>query len=100
MRALTPIRYLVLLDKHLDGMAPKDIKAATMPTLEELQAEMDNQGAQWVRDALATDPGEYEVSLFDNYTGNHHALDKLKHKIQKPLPCLKPPVHLQVQMRF
>ena len=77
MRALTPNRYLVLLDKHLDGMAPKDIKAATMPTLEELQAEMDNQGAQWVRDALATDPGEYEVSLFDNYTGNHHALDKL-----------------------
>ena len=58
-------------------MALKDIKAATMPTLEELQAEMDNQGAQWVRDALATDPGEYKVSLVDNYARNHHALDKL-----------------------
>ena len=82
MRALTPNRYLVLLDKHLDGMAPKDIKAATMPTLEELQAEMDNQGAQWVRDALATDPGEYKVSLVDNYASNHHALGNLNTKFK------------------
>ena len=62
MRALTPNRYLVLLDKHLEGMSLKDIKAATMPTLEELQKEMDDQGAQWVREALAMDPGKYYFS--------------------------------------
>ena len=62
MRALTPNRYLVLLDKHLEGMSLKDIKAATMPTLEELQKEMDDRGAQWVRDALAMDPGKYHFS--------------------------------------
>ena len=67
MRALTPNRYLVLLDKHLDGMALKDIKAATMPTLEELQTMMDEQGAQWVRDALTTDPGKYHSAIIANY---------------------------------
>ena len=80
MRALTPNRYLVLLDKHLEGMALKDIKAATMPTLEELQSEMDDQGAQWVRDALATDPGEYQLTLVDNYARNQHALNELNTK--------------------
>ena len=53
----------MLLDKHLDGMALRDIEAATMPTLEELQAEMDEQGAQWVKEALASDPGKYHLIL-------------------------------------
>ena len=79
--------YLVLLDKHLEGMALKDIKAATMPTLEELQTEMDEQGAQWVRDALATDPGEYQLTLVDNYARNQHALNELNTKKNKSF-CL------------
>ena len=62
----------MLLDKHLDGMALRDIKAATMPTLEELQAEMDEQGAQWVKDALATDPGKYHLTLFLKCAKSQH----------------------------
>ena len=67
----------MLLDKHLDGMALRDIKAATMPTLEELQTEMDEQGAQWVKDALATDPGKYHPTLVVNYEKSRHVLNRL-----------------------
>ena len=48
----------MLLDKFLEDMSPREIEAATIPTLEEVQTEMDAQGAQWVQQALATDPGE------------------------------------------
>ena len=67
----------MLLDKHLEGMAPEDIRAATMPTMEELQREMDQQGAQWVKDALATDPGKYHPTLVVNYDKSRHVLNRL-----------------------
>ena len=70
----------MLLDKHLEGMALKDIRAATMPTMEELQREMDQQGAQWVKDALATDPGKYHPTLVVNYDKGQHVLIEQKNK--------------------
>ena len=48
----------MLLDKFLEDMSPREIEAATIPTLEELRATMDEEGAQWVQQALATTPGE------------------------------------------
>ena len=62
----------MLLDKFLGGMSPRDIEAATMPTLEELQAEMDEQGAQWVKEALASDPGKYHLILFLKCVKSQH----------------------------
>ena len=53
----------MLVDKFLEDMSPRDIEAATIPTLEELQSEMDAQGAQWVKQALASDPGKYRLVL-------------------------------------
>ena len=48
----------MLLDKFLEDMSPQEIEAVTMPTLDELHATMDAQGAQWVQQALAAAPGE------------------------------------------
>ena len=48
----------MLLDKFLEDMSPREIEAATIPTLDELHATMDAQGAQWVQQALAAAPGE------------------------------------------
>ena len=48
----------MLLDKFLEDMSPREIEAATIPTLEEIHATMDEQGAQWVQQALAAAPGE------------------------------------------
>ena len=56
--SLTIDRYLILLDKFLEDVSPQEIEAATIPTLYELQADMDAQGAQWVQQALAAAPGE------------------------------------------
>ena len=47
-----------MLDKFLENLSPLEVEAATIPTLEELHAEMDAQGAQWVQQALAAAPGE------------------------------------------
>ena len=79
----------MLLDKHLDGMALRDIEAATMPTLEELQAEMDEQGAQWVKDALATHPGKYHLTLVFNCDKSQHVHNSLnKTKNLRPYSSL------------
>ena len=48
----------MLLDKFLENMSPQEIEAATIPTLDELHSTMDEQGAQWVQQALAAAPGE------------------------------------------
>ena len=56
--SLTLDRYLILLDKFLEELSPQEVEAATIPTLEELHAAMDAQGAQWVQQALAAAPGE------------------------------------------
>ena len=48
----------MMLDKFLENMSLQEIEAATIPTLEELHATMDEEGAQWVQQALATTPGE------------------------------------------
>ena len=48
----------MMLDKFLENMSLQEIEAATIPTLEELRATMDEEGAQWVQQALATTPGE------------------------------------------
>ena len=47
-----------MLDKFLENMSLQEIEAATIPTLEELRATMDEEGTQWVQQALATTPGE------------------------------------------
>ena len=47
-----------MVDKFLENMSLQEIEAATIPTLEELRATMDEEGAQWVQQALATTPGE------------------------------------------
>ena len=47
-----------MLDKFLENMSLQEIEAATIPSLEELRATMDEEGALWVQQALASTPGE------------------------------------------
>ena len=50
-------RYLILLDKFLEDRSPQEIEALTMPTLDELRETFDEQGAQWIQQALAANTG-------------------------------------------
>ena len=50
-------RYLILLDKFLEDRSPREIEALTMPTLDELREAFDEQGAQWIQQALAANTG-------------------------------------------
>ena len=55
-------RYLTLMDRFLEGIPPQDIKAITIPTLEEVSQTLGAQDALWVDRALDSAPSEYWFS--------------------------------------
>ena len=66
-------RYLILLDKFLENCSPQEIEALTMPTLEEVRAAMDAHGTQWVKQALAANPGKCgQVMMIHVHCRNLH----------------------------